>query len=40
MSTEFVLAMGLIIFGLNLIGVFIFLRLKFNHYHSLDKKKE
>jgi hypothetical protein len=37
MSTELILGVGLGLFGLNLIGVFIFLRIKFNQWHNLDR---
>lgn len=37
MSTEVILGVGLVIFGINIIGVYIFLRIKFNQWNNLDK---
>ncbi len=37
MSIDAILAVGLVLFGLNLVGVYIFLRLKFNKWRELDR---
>lgn len=37
MSSEAILAIGLIIFGINFIGVFIFLRIKFEQWRKLNR---
>lgn len=37
MSTESILGIGILVFSINLIGVYIFLRIKFEQWNEEDK---